>query len=475
MTRQWDYSLMMLWLAAVTVGLVMVASAAYPIALRNGAQTHLVIRHGIYLFGGLTALFICAVVPLRLWLDIHRPLLIAALLLTAMVFLPILGHSAKGSSRWIALGPISIQSAEVAKFALVVYLAGYLTRNQAALSTDAIALVRPLALVGLLCILLLAQPDFGSVVVLAAVTGGVLFLAGARLRHFLLIVVVAGALLAMISVLQPYRLQRMITFLDPWADPFESGYQLTQALIAFGRGDLFGLGLGAGIQKLSYLPEAHNDFIFAVIAEELGLVGALVVFALLVDHRVTDLPNRRAGARGRTTVRGIHRVRHRAAARYPVHHQYRREHRHIADERTHVAVHIVWRQQSDHLLRTARSGVACATRAREVTLSGHPGARDAPRAPDPFRWDRRLGYVRDRGSAVEPGISNLRFRPFAFGDHQSAGATRCQRVDRSLRGKRCRRRRGGCVERGRPRRIRNSWRRMQRVFRWLRARKCWAS
>lgn len=282
MTRQWDYSLMMLWLAAVTVGLVMVASAAYPIALRNGAQTHLVIRHGIYLFGGLTALFICAVVPLRLWLHIHRPLLIAALLLTAMVFLPILGHSAKGSSRWIALGPISIQSAEVAKFALVVYLAGYLTRNQAALATDAIALVRPLALVGLLCILLLAQPDFGSVVVLAAVTGGVLFLAGARLRHFLLIVVVAGALLAMISVLQPYRLQRMITFLDPWADPFESGYQLTQALIAFGRGDLFGLGLGAGIQKLSYLPEAHNDFIFAVIAEELGLVGALVVFALLV-------------------------------------------------------------------------------------------------------------------------------------------------------------------------------------------------
>jgi cell division protein FtsW len=282
MMRQWDYSLMMLWLAAVTVGLVMVASAAYPIALRNGAQTHLVIRHGIYLFGGLAALCICAVVPLRLWLDIHRPLLIAALLLTAMVFLPILGHSAKGSSRWIALGPISIQSAEVAKFALVVYLAGYLSRNQAALSTDAIALVRPLALVGLLCILLLAQPDFGSVVVLAAVTGGVLFLAGARLRHFLLIVVVAGALLAIISVLQPYRLQRMITFLDPWADPFESGYQLTQALIAFGRGDLFGLGLGAGIQKLSYLPEAHNDFIFAVIAEELGLVGALVVFALLV-------------------------------------------------------------------------------------------------------------------------------------------------------------------------------------------------
>ena len=282
MTRQWDYSLMMLWLAAVTVGFVMVASASYPMGLKSGAPAHFVIRHGVYLLGGLAALGVCAVLPLRLWLDVHRPLLIASLLLTAMVFLPVLGHTAKGSSRWIGLGPISIQSAEVAKFALVVYLAGYLTRNQAALSTDALALVRPLALVGLLCALLLAQPDFGSVVVLVAVTGGVLFLAGARLRHFLSIVSIAGVLLAVVSVLQPYRLQRMITFLDPWADPFRSGYQLTQALIAFGRGDLFGLGLGAGIQKLSYLPEAHNDFIFAVIAEELGLVGALVVFALLI-------------------------------------------------------------------------------------------------------------------------------------------------------------------------------------------------
>jgi len=142
--------------------------------------------------------------------------------------------------------------------------------------------VRPLALVGLLCGMLLLEPDFGSVVVLAGVTGGVLFLAGARLRHFLLIVLVAVLLLAVLSVLQPYRLQRLVTFLDPWAVAYGSGYQLTQALIAFGRGDLFGLGLGAGIQKLLYLPEAHNDFIFAVVAEELGLIGALVVFGLLI-------------------------------------------------------------------------------------------------------------------------------------------------------------------------------------------------
>ncbi len=282
MTRQWDYTLAVLWLAAVTVGFVMVASASYPLGTSNGAPAAFVIRHGAYLFVGTLALATCLFVPLRLWLAIHRPLLIGALLLAAFVLLPGIGHASHGSRRWLALGPFSLQAAEVAKFALVVYLAGYVARNQAGLGTDAIALVRPLALVGLLCGLLLLEPDFGSVVVLVAVTGGVLFLAGARLRHFLLIVFVAGLLLAVLSVLQPYRLQRMVSFLDPWADATRGGYQLTQALIAFGRGDLFGLGLGAGIQKLMYLPEAHNDFIFAVVAEELGIVGAVLVFGLLI-------------------------------------------------------------------------------------------------------------------------------------------------------------------------------------------------
>jgi cell division protein FtsW len=282
MTREWDYTLAMLWLAAVTVGFVMVASASYPLGTSRGAPASFVIRHGAYLLAGCVALGVCVVVPLRMWQTIHRPLLICALALAALVLLPGIGHSSHGSRRWLALGPFSLQAAEVAKFALVVYLAGYLARNQAALATDWVALVRPLALVGLLCGMLLLEPDFGSVVVLVAVTGGVLFLAGARLRHFLLIVLVAALLLAMLSVLQPYRLQRMVTFLDPWADATGSGYQLTQALIAFGRGDLFGLGLGAGIQKLLYLPEAHNDFIFAVVAEELGIVGALLVFGLLI-------------------------------------------------------------------------------------------------------------------------------------------------------------------------------------------------
>ena len=282
MTREWDYTLLTLWLAAVTIGFVMVASASYPMGAALGSPARFVIRHGAYLFVGAVALGACLVVPLRMWQAIHRPLLIAALLLAALVLIPGIGHTVNGSRRWIGLGPFSVQAAEVAKFALVIYLAGYLTRNQAALATDVVALVRPLALVGALCAMLLLEPDFGSVVVLVGVTGGVLFLAGARLRHFLLIVLVAGLLLAALSVLQPYRLARLVTFLDPWAVAYGSGYQLTQALIAFGRGDLFGLGLGAGIQKLQYLPEAHNDFIFAVVAEELGLVGALIVFGLLI-------------------------------------------------------------------------------------------------------------------------------------------------------------------------------------------------
>ncbi len=282
MTRELDYALISLWLAAVTIGLIMVASASFPLSADAGAPGRFVVRHAAYLFAGTVALLMCLAIPLRWWEVSHRPLLVGALVLAVLVLIPGIGHEVNGARRWIALGPFSLQAAEIAKFVLVIYLAGYLARYQGALQTNPVALVRPLALVGGLCALLLLEPDFGSVVVLISVTGGLLFVAGARLRHFLLILLIVAAALALLSVLQPYRVQRLVTFLDPWSVAYGSGYQLTQALIAFGRGDLFGLGLGEGIQKLLYLPEAHNDFIFAVIAEELGLVGALLVFALLI-------------------------------------------------------------------------------------------------------------------------------------------------------------------------------------------------
>jgi cell division protein FtsW len=280
--RSADLTLVMLWVIALVVGVVMVASASYPMASSYGAPSYFVVRHGVYTLGGIAAFGFFAVLPLKLWRHAHRPFLILALLLCLLVLIPGIGQVVNGSRRWIGLGGISIQASELAKFLILVYLAGYLGRNREQLPEDWLVLFRPLAVVSAVCILLLLEPDFGSVVVLAGVTGGMFFVAGARLRHFLLIVIGVVAMLALISVLQRYRMERLVTFLDPWSDAFGSGYQLTQSLIAFGRGELFGLGLGEGIQKLFYLPEAHNDFIFAVIAEELGLVGAVAVFGLLI-------------------------------------------------------------------------------------------------------------------------------------------------------------------------------------------------
>jgi cell division protein FtsW len=274
-----DRLLILCWLAILALGTVMVASASVAIS-----ET-LLLKHGVYLVAALVGLVAVLCVPLDWWRRGHRVAWVAAVGLLALVLVPGVGIEANGARRWIGLGAFSLQAAEVCKFLLLVYLAGYLERFHGRLADDAKALLRPLAMLAVLCALLLMQPDFGSVVVLGATTCALLFVAGARLRHFLVIVLVGLALVAALAVLQPYRLQRLVTFVDPWAFAFGSGYQLTQALIAFGRGEIFGLGLGEGIQKLFYLPEAHNDFIYAVIAEELGLVGALAVlglFALLV-------------------------------------------------------------------------------------------------------------------------------------------------------------------------------------------------
>lgn len=282
MTRGVDLTLVMLWLIALVVGLVMVASASYPMASSFGTPSYFVVRHGLYVAAGVAAFGVCALMPLKVWRVAHRPFLILGLLLCLLVLVPGIGQVVNGSRRWISFGGVSVQASEVVKFVTLVYLAGYLERSDRRLADDWATLARPLGVVALVCTLLLLEPDFGAVVVVAGLTGGLLFMAGARLAHFALIVVAAVMLLAVLSVLQPYRMERLVAFLDPWSVAFGSGYQLTQALIAFGRGEIFGLGLGEGIQKLFYLPEAHNDFIFAVIAEELGLVGAIAVFALLV-------------------------------------------------------------------------------------------------------------------------------------------------------------------------------------------------
>jgi cell division protein FtsW len=270
-----DRTMILCWLAILALGTVMVASASVAIS-----ET-LLLKHVMFLMAAIAALLIVLCVPLEWWRRGHRLAWLAAVVLCVLVLVPGIGVEANGARRWIGLGAFSLQAAEAGKFLLLVYLAGYLERFHGEIADDARALVRPLGMFAMLGALLLLQPDFGSAVVLGSTTCGLLFVAGARLRHFLLITALGALLVAALAVVQPYRLERLISFIDPWQFAFGSGYQLTQALIAFGRGEIFGLGLGEGIQKLFYLPEAHNDFIFAVIAEELGLVGALTVMALL--------------------------------------------------------------------------------------------------------------------------------------------------------------------------------------------------
>jgi cell division protein FtsW len=217
-------------------------------------------------------------------------LLIAGFALLALVLVPGIGDTVNGSARWLELGPLRFQASEPARLCLLMYLASYAVRRNADLTASFKGFLKPMLVIAAACALLLAEPDFGAAVVLTTTSLGILFVAGARLRDFTLAVAVASAALAVLAVSSAYRVQRLTAFLDPWGDPFASGFQLTNSLIAIGRGDWLGVGLGESVQKLFYLPEAHTDFVFAVVAEELGFAGATLViglFALLVYRAIT--------------------------------------------------------------------------------------------------------------------------------------------------------------------------------------------
>ena len=278
MTERLDMTLVFAWSALLLVGLVMVTSAAA--GQPEGTYFYL-LRHCAYMAAALVVFGLIAVVPVRAWEVVHKPCLLLAFVLCVLVFLPGLAVAAKGAQRWIDLGLARFQPAEAAKLLAIVYLAGYIARVGNGLAERLTVLLRPIVWVAGLLLVILVQPDFGSTVVVALVMGGMLFLGGARARDFVLLALLGGAMLAAAAVVEPYRVVRLLTFIDPWADQLDTGYQLTQALIGFGRGEYVGIGLGEGVQKLFYLPEAHNDFIYAVIAEELGLAGALGVLALL--------------------------------------------------------------------------------------------------------------------------------------------------------------------------------------------------
>jgi cell division protein FtsW len=281
-----DHFIILILLSLLGLGLLMVASASSIMAEKQFDHTFYYLYRQLIFVG--ISLFLSVgiyAIPMAAWQRLSPALLLVSFLLLVMVLLPGIGHVVNGSRRWIALGFFSIQVSELVKLLFIIYLSGYIARHHGGLKQPGFQFMVPLSLLGAISVLLLLEPDFGSVAVLSATVLMMLFLAGVRWLPFSGLFVLVMLALGALAVLSPYRLERLTTFMNPWAHAFDSGYQLTQSLIAVGRGGLFGVGLGNSVQKLFYLPEAHTDFIFAVLAEELGLFGQLcliLLFAILV-------------------------------------------------------------------------------------------------------------------------------------------------------------------------------------------------
>lgn len=284
----YDLVLILAACALASLGVVMVGSSSIAVAegMHVGAF-HYLHKHLAFLAIGLCAALVAARLELS-WLERHAlPLLLLGAVLLLLVFAPVIGTRINGAQRWIRLGPFGFQSVEAVKILVVVYLASYLVRHRDDVQGTLSGVLKPIGIASLFAALLLAQPDFGSATLLMAVVLGMVWLGGARVRDLALLGMAVTPLVGWLALSQDYRVKRLTSFLDPWADPFKDGFQLTQALIAVGRGEWFGVGLGGSVQKLFYLPEAHTDFILAVLAEELGFVGILCVlllFALLIGR-----------------------------------------------------------------------------------------------------------------------------------------------------------------------------------------------
>ncbi|MEM9243404.1 MAG: putative lipid II flippase FtsW [Pseudomonadota bacterium] len=279
----YDKYLLFAALALLAIGLTMVASASMMISQAKYHQPfHFFFHQLVYIILGLLLAIVVLRIRILFWENISGILLLSSFIFLILVLIPHVGHRINGSARWIGVGPLRLQVSEYAKFVMIIYLSGYLVRHRQEVEQQLSGFLKPLFILMIMACLLLLEPDFGATVVISLTTFSMIFLAGARLRLFIVLLLLAVVALSILAVSSPYRLLRLTTFLDPWANQYHSGYQLVQSLIAFGRGGIFGVGLGDSIQKLFYLPEAHTDFLFAVLAEELGLVGILVVIALYV-------------------------------------------------------------------------------------------------------------------------------------------------------------------------------------------------
>lgn len=265
----------------LAIGLVAMTSASVEVSTNMHGDALYYFKHqSLFMAFGVLVALVLARVPL----DAHRKLApwygVISLALLAMTLIPGLGHSVNNSTRWLDLGPVRFQPSELIKPALVLWMGAYVAQHGKLLETRLHGILLPLGIVGLTVLLLLLQPDFGTACVIAATALCMLFLCGGYLRALLGCALCATVGMGGLAIAAPYRLMRIQTFLDPWADPFDSGYQLTQSLIAIGSGGMWGRGLGDGVQKHFYLPEMHTDFVFAVAAEELGLMGAVVIILL---------------------------------------------------------------------------------------------------------------------------------------------------------------------------------------------------
>lgn len=288
-----EVDMLLLWsiLFLLLTGMVMVYSASIAVAeagrFTGNNPAYYLIRHSIFMVIGIVVAGLAFQVPIALWQKAAPWLFLFGLVLLVVVLIPGIGRDVNGARRWLSLGPINLQPSELMKFFVVLYAADFTIRKMEHmhdLKKAFLPLAGAMVLVG---ILLLKEPDFGAFVVIIAITSGILFLGGMRARLFAFLILVLLLAFSVLIYVAPYRKDRILGFMDPWADAFGSGYQLSQALIAFGRGEWFGVGLGASVEKLFYLPEAHTDFLLAVIAEELGFVGvaAIIVLFAIIIHR----------------------------------------------------------------------------------------------------------------------------------------------------------------------------------------------
>ena len=276
-----DRRILMLYLTLIFVGIVMVASASIGIADQQlGDPFFYAKRQFLRALFGLALVWLVYRIPLEFWKRNGMLLMLSSIALLAVVLIPGVGHTVNGSTRWINFGFFTFQASEIAKLFLIIYLSGYLIRRSDEVKSNTMGFIKPMLVLGLASSLLILEPDFGAAAILLLTGLGLMFLGGVRFGQFTLFVLGTLGIMVVLAVSSPYRLSRITSFTDPWADPFNSGFQLTQSLIAIGNGGWFGAGLGGSIQKLFYLPEAHTDFLFAIYAEEFGLFGTVLLIGI---------------------------------------------------------------------------------------------------------------------------------------------------------------------------------------------------